>query len=85
MAKKSSKRMSSKQKRNAREKLIALDGSYCAWCGKELLEDQLTIDHFTPLSKGGSNSFENLRLACSPCNKWRGNSRFPPGWKPVTC
>jgi len=27
------------------------------------------IDHYIPLSGGGSNDLENLRCSCSPCNK----------------
>lgn len=77
--------MNPKQKRNKKHKLIDLEGSYCWWCGQCLPENQLTLDHLRPISRGGSNSLENLRLACFPCNKTRGNSLYPPGWRGGTC
>lgn len=29
----------------------------------------LEIDHIVPLAAGGTNAIENLRSACTPCNK----------------
>ena len=29
----------------------------------------ITLDHHTPVSKGGTDEIENLRLAHSPCNQ----------------
>ena len=49
-------RMSSKQKRNKKQKLIDLFGHYCWWCGQCLPEDKLTIEHLLPQSRGGSKS-----------------------------
>lgn len=40
----------------------------CAICGKPVKFDKLTIDHKTPLSKGGTNEMSNLQLACRECN-----------------
>lgn len=31
----------------------------------------LTFDHVTPVSKGGLTSFENVCLACRPCNEFK--------------
>jgi 5-methylcytosine-specific restriction endonuclease McrA len=78
-------RMSHKQKRNKKQKLIAKYASCCWWCRCIFSEDKLTIDHLYPLSCGGSNSLENLRLACLPCNKSRGNSLFPPPERKGNC
>ncbi|WP_083637061.1 HNH endonuclease [Leptolyngbya sp. 'hensonii'] len=38
----------------------------------------MILDHLKPKSRVGSNSLENLRLACLPCNNSRGNSLYPP-------
>ena len=73
--------MTPKSKRHKKQKLIAVYGSYCWWCGKCLTEEEMTIEHLLPRSRGGSNSDENLRLACKSCNQSRGNSIFPPRWK----
>lgn len=40
----------------------------CHICGTELGEDR-TIDHVMPLSKGGSNRLDNLKMAHLSCNQ----------------
>jgi 5-methylcytosine-specific restriction endonuclease McrA len=70
--------MTPKQKRARKAQLISEFGSRCWWCSCCLPEEKLTLDHLKPKSRGGSNSLENLRLACFPCNNSRGNSLYPP-------
>ncbi|MEH1828279.1 MAG: HNH endonuclease [Nostoc sp.] len=85
-----------RQKDHKRPHLIAKYGMKCFWCRHELTPETLTIDHYIPLSKGGSNKIKNLRLACNGCNNKRGdampeethqiiaeqsNIRFPSHWK----
>ncbi len=43
----------------------------CEYCGirEGDIGGQLTVDHFQPLSKGGSNEFENLVYCCIGCNQ----------------
>lgn len=41
------------------------DGNKCLCCGSE---DNLTLDHVIPKSKGGSSEDENLQTLCSKCN-----------------
>ena len=46
------------------------DHSSCQYCGSK---SNLTIDHIIPKQKGGQDSWENLIIACSPCNSRKGN------------
>lgn len=45
------------------------DGFRCQYCGRHGGKNtQLEIDHLVPISKGGTNLFENLITACKECN-----------------
>lgn len=46
------------------------DHGACVYC---LRQDNLTLDHLRPHSKGGSNEASNLVTACLRCNSARGN------------
>lgn len=52
----------------AHRKIILARGS-CVHCGSR---EQLTVDHITPLCRGGINALENYQCLCWPCNrkKW---------------
>ncbi|MDY6803740.1 MAG: HNH endonuclease signature motif containing protein [Cyanobacteriota bacterium] len=65
-------------KKAKKRKLNEIFGCQCFWCGQKLEKNEQTIDHLIPQSRGGSNSLENLRIACFSCNNSRGNSLFPP-------
>lgn len=39
-----------------------------------MLRTDMTIDHVTPLSKGGADDTTNYRLAHSRCNAEKGNA-----------
>ena len=41
----------------------------CDWCTVSLVQQEFEIDHIIALSSGGSNSSENLALACPDCNR----------------
>ena len=46
----------------------------CCHCGKEIkIGEDFTVEHVIPLSKGGTNEFENLVSLCETCNKDKGN------------
>jgi len=63
--------MTSKQKENRRNRLIEKYGKKCFWCGKDLDDDDITLDHYIPKFEGGPNATDNLRLACVSCNHKR--------------
>lgn len=50
---------------------------HCEYCSKSLSE--WAIDYLLPLSKGGDNSYENIRIACSECNS-RKQNKSPGEW-----
>lgn len=55
-------------------KLIYLNANgRCELCGREILLDDMTIDHIRPLSMGGEDSVSNLACTCFQCNQFKGN------------
>lgn len=46
----------------------------CFYCGKKLKFHQITLDHYIPVSKGGTNDIFNLVTCCKRCNKLKGDS-----------
>ncbi len=61
-----------------RKRIIAAQKNLCYYCGKKMGKD-VTIDHIVPLSRGGSNSPENLVAACKSCNSAKG-AKLPHEW-----
>lgn len=57
---------SSEAKRKWRESIKEKWNYQCAYCGSE---ENLTLDHITPRSKGGSDRLTNVLCACQKCNK----------------
>lgn len=43
-------------------------GGKCGHCGKKLTDENTTVDHIIPVSKGGTNKEENLVCLCKDCN-----------------
>ena len=63
-----------RERRWNKKMLIRRDGTLCAICGEPMLTmDDITIDHRVPLSRGGLDVLDNLRLAHVKCNEERGN------------
>ena len=54
-----------------RRNVFYRDGHCCQYCG--LNNDQLSIDHVIPRSRGGTDSWENVTTACLRCNVRKGN------------
>lgn len=68
------KRNLSLPKRWQRGQLVNKYGNTCYLCDKpiEKMKD-ITIDHWQPVSKGGSDDMENYRLAHFRCNRLKGD------------
>lgn len=59
---------------------IAMKSDFrCCHCGKKAYFGyQASIEHFVPLSKGGTNRDINLVMLCKDCNKKKGNFIYAP-------
>ena len=54
-----------------RSGLIERDGPECPYCGE--IPSKYTIDHVLPVSRGGTHTWDNVVLACMPCNRRKWN------------
>lgn len=59
--------------------LIERDGDCCYLCGRQVSDAlpfthplKANIDHVVPLSRGGSHTLDNVRVACRSCNSAKG-------------
>jgi len=52
----------------SRANVLARDKGRCQYCGARLPSDQLTYDHVIPRAQGGKTVWENIVMACVPCN-----------------
>ena len=57
----------------SRKNIILRDHSTCQYCAKKLPASELTMDHVTPRSKNGGNTWHNLVACCKPCNNKKGD------------
>jgi len=62
-----------KEVRFSRRNIFERDQNTCQYCAKRFPKPDLTIDHVVPQSRGGRDTWENLVLACVPCNVRKGN------------
>jgi 5-methylcytosine-specific restriction endonuclease McrA len=58
--------------RLTRRNLLLRDGYRCQYCGSEPGVRDLNVDHVLPRSRGGRDSWDNLVIACRPCNLRKG-------------
>jgi 5-methylcytosine-specific restriction endonuclease McrA len=54
-----------------RERIYERDGYRCVECGTD---ENLTLDHRIPKSRGGSNEDSNLQTMCAACNQAKADS-----------
>lgn len=63
------------------ERQFNLQSGCCYYCGISVLNN-FQVDHFIPLSRGGSNAADNIVISCPKCNFSKGN-KLPSEWKPL--
>jgi 5-methylcytosine-specific restriction endonuclease McrA len=56
----------------SRENVYARDNGKCQYCGVKIPRHESTYDHVLPRSKGGKTTWENIVIACVPCNQKKG-------------
>ncbi len=54
-----------------RRNIFIRDRHQCQYC--ETVEGPLTLDHVIPKERGGGDNWDNLVIACQPCNRKKGN------------
>lgn len=67
------------------EKRIDQQEARCHYCGEGLDFDgpnKWQVDHFIPLSRGGSNWPSNIVVACAGCNSAKGD-KLPWEYRPA--
>lgn len=57
--------------RRIREVVRARDNETCQYCGRRAIEGE--VDHILPVSRGGSDRFDNLVWVCKACNRSKDN------------
>lgn len=71
------------------DSLRARDGDFCCYCARLLdfnpradryAPDRATIDHITPISRGGSHTFDNAAASCRSCNLSKNARAFIWEW-----
>ena len=55
----------------SRKNIMIRDIQTCQYCGNR--SSTMTIDHIIPRERDGSDQWDNLVVACQPCNKKKGN------------
>jgi 5-methylcytosine-specific restriction endonuclease McrA len=58
-----------------KHRLFARDRHVCAYCGSQMHDSDLTVEHILPVSRGGRHEWTNVVTACRSCNTRKGNRR----------
>ena len=48
-------------------------GGFCGGCAEPFAKRNLEVDHIWPVSRGGTDEYENLQLLCGHCNRVKGD------------
>jgi len=55
----------------SKKNILRRDESTCQYCGEK--NQSMTVDHIFPKSRGGKEHWENVVVACKPCNLRKGS------------
>lgn len=74
----------------SRRTIYRRDNYQCQYCGIKPGSSELSVDHVHPRSHGGQTTWENCVIACTKCNRKKGNRTmaqanmkfFNPKYKP---
>ncbi len=69
LAKKTGKR---RGVRFSRENVYTRDKGRCQYCAKKVSRPEATYDHVVPRAQGGLTRWDNIVIACVPCNQRKG-------------
>jgi 5-methylcytosine-specific restriction endonuclease McrA len=61
-----------------RKNLYLRDNYTCQYCNEPFDDDELSIDHVIPKSRGGKNEWTNLVTSCNTCNWYKGSKIIKP-------
>ena len=61
------------QVRLNRRNVFARDAHCCQYCGKDFPPSELSFDHVTPRSRGGTTEWDNVVTCCLICNSRKGD------------
>lgn len=54
------------------DKILERDGFFCYLCEKDVLPEELSFDHVTPIAKGGLHCHDNIKVTHLRCNALKG-------------
>jgi len=58
---------------------VSLRDEYrCQYCGTDLVNRDITMDHVVPVARGGKTIWENIVASCGPCNHSKGDKIIKP-------
>jgi 5-methylcytosine-specific restriction endonuclease McrA len=56
----------------SRQNVYARDNGRCQYCNRQVPRHEATYDHVTPRAQGGRTTWDNIVIACVPCNQRKG-------------
>lgn len=59
-----------------RKEIFEKDKWICQYCGDKVNQQNATLDHFVPQSKGGKHYKDNLRTCCLTCNSIKSGKTY---------